>query len=303
MVFFNNITYNIKVANKFFYLKERNSFKLPKCCLNGWINKNMLKTLYKNKNMIFSLALSDFKKRFSGSYFGLTWMFIQPFVTVFIYFLVFQVGFRSIPPVDAPYILWFIPGIVPWFFFSEGIICGTNCLSEYSYLVKKMVFHVEFLPIIKMISCMMVHIIFILIMFLIFLLYGYAPSIIWLQIIYYSIATLVYASAIVYFTSSIYVFFRDISQFVTISLQIGMWLTPIMWAPQMLAGAPEWLEAVLKINPFYYIVAGFRDTLLTQNYFWQRPLNTIYFWAITIVLILQGFRLFAKLRPHFSDVL
>lgn len=267
------------------------------------MNDNILKTLYQNKTVVFSLALSDFKKRFSGSYFGLAWMFVQPLVTVFIYFLVFQVGFRSIPPVDAPYILWFIPGIVPWFFLSEAVTSGTNCLTEYSYLVKKMMFRVDFLPIIKAISCMMIHLVFILIMFIAFLLYGYAPSAIWFQIIYYSIASLVYALAIIYFTSSIYVFFKDIAQLVTISLQIGMWLTPIMWAPQMLDGSPEWLDSALKINPFYYIVAGFRDTLLTHSYFWERPLNTIYFWAFTITLIILGYKVFSKLRPHFSDIL
>lgn len=263
----------------------------------------LLKTLCSNKLIITSLSISDFKKRFVGSYFGLAWMFVQPLTTVFIYFLVFQVGFKSTPPVDAPYILWFIPGIVPWFFFSEAVISGTNCLSEYSYLVKKMMFNVELLPIIKIFSCLLVHFVFIMIMLIVFLLYGYLPSFLWIQIIYYTIAAFLYATAIVYFTCSIYVFFKDISQFVNILLQIGIWFTPIMWAPVMLEGAPEWLESFLKINPFYYIVAGYRDSLLMNNYFWERPLNTFYFWSITIFLFIMGYRFFMKLRPHFADVL
>ena len=110
--------------------------------------------LYQKRTMVWDLAKADFKKRFVGSYFGVAWMFVQPIVTVLIYFFVFQMGFRSVPPVpDTPYLLWLIPGIVPWFYFSEVLNLGTNCLQEYNYLVKKVVFRVEILPLIKLLSC------------------------------------------------------------------------------------------------------------------------------------------------------
>ncbi len=65
-------------------------------------------------------------------------MFLQPMATVLVYFFVFQMGFKSVPPVpDYPYVLWLIPGIVPWFYFSEVLNMGTGCLQEYNYLVKK----------------------------------------------------------------------------------------------------------------------------------------------------------------------
>lgn len=98
-------------------------------------------------------------------------------------------------------------------------------------------------------------------------------------------------------------FFRDMAQIVGILMQFGMWLTPIMWAPEMFPNHSKWLEQVLKINPVYYIVNGYRDSLLTNNLFWQRPLNTIYFWAVTVLLLIANLRIYMKLRPHFSDVL
>ena len=70
--------------------------------------------------MIVELAKADFRKRFVGSYFGVVWMFVQPIVTILIYFCIFQLGFKSTPPVpDTPYVLWLVPGIIPWFFFQE----------------------------------------------------------------------------------------------------------------------------------------------------------------------------------------
>ena len=110
--------------------------------------------IIRKRKLIWDLSKADFRKRFVGSYFGIVWMFIQPMVTVLIYFFVFQIGLKSVPPVPGvPYVLWLIPGIVPWFFFSEALNNLTGCLQEYHYLVKKVVFQVEILPIIKLLSC------------------------------------------------------------------------------------------------------------------------------------------------------
>lgn len=176
-------------------------------------------------------------------------------------------------------------------------------MFEYGFLVKRRVFNVELLPVIKTFSCFLVHVIFLSITLIVFLLYGRIPTFGWLQLIYYSFAAITFSLSIVYFTSGINVFFRDMAQIVGILMQFGMWFTPIMWAPEMFPNHPKWLEQVLKINPVYYIVNGYRDSLLTNDLFWQRPLNTIYFWAVTVLLLIANLRIYMKLRPHFSDVL
>ena len=77
--------------------------------------------IIKNSKIVLNLAISDFKKRFVGSYFGIIWMFVQPLATVLVYTLIFQVGFKSVPPVPGvSYVIWLIPGIVPWFYFQEA---------------------------------------------------------------------------------------------------------------------------------------------------------------------------------------
>lgn len=93
------------------------------------------------------------------------------------------------------------------------------------------------------------------------------------------------------------------AQIVGIALQFGMWMTPIMWDPTMFKDFPVKVEKIMKLNPVYYVVVGYRDSILRGNYFFERPGLTIYFWAVTIVLLFIGLRLFNKLRPHFSDVL
>lgn len=263
-----------------------------------------IREIIKNRNLIWELGKADFKKRFVGSYFGIVWMFVQPVVTVLIYFMIFQLGFKSVPPVPGvPYVLWLVPGIVPWFYFNEGLNAGTNCLPEYHYLVKKVVFNVEILPVIKLVSSLIVHAIFICIMIAMFFCYGKLPMATWIQILYYSFAVSVLILALSYFTAAINVFFKDMAQIVSICLQFGMWLTPIMWDPLMFPNRPAWLEPLLKINPTYYIAAGYRDSMLSGNWFWQRPTLSVYYWIVTLVLLFIGLRVFRRLRPHFSDVL
>ena len=221
---------------------------------------SLLEEIIRKRRMIWDLSKADFRKRFVGSYFGIVWMFVQPMVTVLIYFLIFQVGMKSVPPIPgAPYVLWLVPGIVPWFFFSETLNCITSCLQEYHYLVKKVVFQVEILPIIKLLSCLLVHGFFILIMLLMFGIYRWNVFFTWVQLLYYSLAASLLALGIGYFTSAVNVFFKDMAQIVSICLQFGMWLTPIMYHESMFADKAPWAVTLLKLNPFYYISAGYRD--------------------------------------------
>lgn len=265
---------------------------------------SLLKEIVTRRKLIWDLAKADFKKRFVGSYFGMVWMFVQPLVTVLIYFFIFQLGFKSVPPVPGvPYVLWLVPGIVPWFFYSEALNCITGCLQEYSYLVKKVVFQVEILPVIKLISCLLVHGFFLLIMLIMALCFGKLPMATWIQILYYSFAASMLALAFGYLTSAIHVFFKDMAQIVSICLQFGMWLSPIMYQENMFSADYPWIVTVLKLNPFYYIVAGYRDSILTGNWFWERPTLTVYFWVVTLVIGFAGLKVFKRLRPHFSDVL
>lgn len=260
--------------------------------------------MLEKRKLIWDLGKADFRKRFVGSYFGIVWMFIQPVVTVVIYAVIFGIGFKSPPPVPGvSYVTWLVPGIVPWFFFGEALNSITNCLQEYSYLVKKVVFKVEILPVIKLVSCLLVHGFFVLIMIGMYLVSGRFPMITWIQVLYYTFAASMLALGLGYFASAVNVFFKDMAQIVSICLQFGIWLTPIMYHESMFTGKVPAMETLFKLNPFYYIVTGYKDSMITGNWFWERPTLTLYYWVVTGIVMAVGLKMFKKLRPHFSDVL
>ncbi|MCD8013780.1 MAG: ABC transporter permease [Lachnospiraceae bacterium] len=260
--------------------------------------------IFRNRRMIYKLAKNDFRKKFAGSYFGVIWAFVQPVVTVLVYWFVFEVGFRSSDTsIPVPFLLYLVAGIVPWFFFQDAWTGGTNVLTEYSYLVKKIVFQIQVLPVVKMISALFVHLFFVCFIIILYCFYGYYPDGYYVQLVYYSCGLLLLTLGLSYATSAVTVLFRDLSQVVAIVLQVGVWFTPIMWvAENRLVNYPL-LAKLLKLNPIYYVVAGYRDALIYKNWFWERPLWTVYFWCFTAGVLVMGLLIFRRLRVHFADVL
>jgi lipopolysaccharide transport system permease protein/teichoic acid transport system permease protein len=242
----------------------------------------------------------DFRQRYLGSYLGILWAFIQPTITVLIFWFVFQVGFKAMPVDNFPFILWLVCGMFPWFFFSECIQSASTSILESSFLVKKIVFRVELLPIVKIVSALVVHIFFVGILFLMFAIYGYSVSIYNLQIVYYFFAMMCLALGISWLTSALTVFMRDVGQFVAMIMQFGFWATPIFWSLNMV---PEEYHEILKLNPVYYFVEGYRNSFIYHEWFWQNWELTLQYWIITLAAMFIGAICFKKLRPHFADVL
>lgn len=263
--------------------------------------------VYESRKLIARLSVNDFKTKFAGSYLGIIWAFVQPVITILVYWFVFEKGMKPAAIRDAagtevPYVLWLIAGMVPWFFFSDALSGGTRALLDYSYLVKKVVFKIDILPIVKIVSAVFVHLFFLAFAVLLYTLYGYYPDVYTLQVLYYSICLFVLVMGISYLTSAVVVFFRDLNQVINIVLQVGVWVTPIMWNIDTMNISPV-LKNLLKLNPLYYIVQGYRDAFIGKVAFFERWELTIYFWVVTIVFVVLGTHVFKKLRMHFADVL
>lgn len=259
-----------------------------------------MKVLWDKRKLVFDLAKADFKKRFVGSYLGVFWIFVQPVVSIVIYYCVFQLGFKSNPTADVPYVVWLLPGIIPWFFFNEAVMNGTTSMTTYQHLVKKMVFPIKVIPMVRILASLFIHFIFVGVMFVVMLLFGMKPNLWWFQYIYYMVCNLMLITGIVYLLSALNVFIKDVGQLVNIFLQIGFWLAPIMYDVSIM---PEIFQKLIALNPFQYIVVGGRECFIEQIGFWEKPMETLYFWVVTLVLFVIGSKVFDKFEKHFVDVL
>jgi lipopolysaccharide transport system permease protein/teichoic acid transport system permease protein len=249
---------------------------------------------------LWELIQKELKLRYLGSFLGVFWAFIQPAITLFIFWFVFEIGFRVVPVGNVPFVPWLMCGMIPWFFLSDSIAAATLAVKDNAFLVKKMVFRVSMLPVVKIGAAFFVHIVFVGILLAVFIAYGRYPTLYWLQIPYYVIASLILVCGISWLTASLVVFLPDIGQLTVMVLQFLFWLTPIFWQPSML---PEQYVKILWLNPFFYIVQGYRNALIEQRWFWQDSMQSGIFWLIAILTLVMGAVVFRRLRPHFADVL
>lgn len=261
--------------------------------------------LWQSRKLIWKLAKNDFKKRYAGSYLGIVWAMAQPVVTVVMYWIVFDKVFDTRSQlvssgVKVPYVLYLTAGLVPWFYFSEAITQGTMALVEYNYLVKKVVFNISILPIIKVIAATFIHAFFVVVLLIVSIGYGYYPTVYTLQLIYYSFCMFLLVLGMSYLTCALVVFIRDLQQIINIALQIGMWATPILWSIEMLT---DNMKTIFKLNPLVYIVNGYRSAIYEKVWFWEHFYSSTYFWIFTISLFCIGTLIFRKMRVHFADVL
>lgn len=257
--------------------------------------------LFGNGPLLFSLVRIEFVRAYLGSYLGLVWEFVQPISFMLVIWLVFEIGFRSMPiEGDTPFFLWLMAGMLPWFYFANALSSITMAVVNHRFLVKKVAFRVSILPLIPLGSTLIQHAVLIVFMMLVFMSYGYQPSIYWLQLPFYVLFISLFLLGLGWLTSSLRVFVKDVENVIAVVVQFGFWFTPIIWSISMV---PPAYMTYIKLNPMYYIVQGYRDVFINHIWFWERPIMSLYFLGLTVFLLFFGALTFKRLRPHFGDVL
>ncbi|HOF17325.1 MAG TPA: ABC transporter permease [Phycisphaerae bacterium] len=262
-----------------------------------------LRGLHEDRRVIAQLTRRDFQTRYLGSYLGLVWAFVQPAVTIAIFWFVFEVGLRQRGVSGEPFVLFLVSGLIPWFFFADALSGATTAVLQNDFLVKNVVFRVSVLPIVRVLCALFIHAFFLCVLVGLFALYGRWPDAYSLQVLYYSAGAAVLLLGLGWGLSAVGPFVRDLPHLVNVVVQLGFWLTPIVWNFEFVERKSRLIATLLKLNPMFYVVRGYRDALVTKVWFWQHPWGTAYFWCVTGAVFVLGATVFRRLRPHFADVL
>lgn len=254
------------------------------------------------KNQIFKLAKADLVKTYRGAALGWMWAVIKPAVTIFVYWFAFSVGLRAGKDVNGfPYFLWIVAGVVPWFYISEMITGGTECIRRYSYLVTKMKFPVATIPTFINLSKFSIHAMLIFITIVIFRIFGYTPDIYLLQLPFYMLLTFIFLNFWGLFSSLLGVISKDYANLVRSFMTALFWLSGIMWNPSNVKNAV--VKKILNLNPVTFLVNGYRNCFINKVWFWEQPKRLIYFGIIVLILLVLAIAIYKKLRKDIPDVL
>ncbi|PYZ92597.1 Teichoic acid translocation permease TagG [Salipaludibacillus keqinensis] len=262
---------------------------------------HLLKEQYANLGLIFRMSAYDVKSQYQMHYLGALWQFLTPAVQIFVYWFVFGIGIRGGAPVgEIPFFVWLLCGLIPWFFIGPSLVQGSNSIYTKINLVSKMKFPVSILPTITIISKSTNFYIMLVILTGIIYLSGINPGIYLLQLPYYLLCLYAFLFAFTILASTISIIIRDFQLFLQSMMRLLFFLTPILWEPSRM---PEIYHQILKLNPFYYLIFGFRDTFLGQGWFYEDLTYMLYFWLLTLLILLVGAIMHFKFRKKFIDFL
>ena len=259
-----------------------------------------LRLLYNRRTLITAMAARELRVQYAGSSLGLLWTLIHPVVMITVFWFVFSVGFKAKPLNDVPFVVWLTAGLAPWYIFSDIISGSTGIIVAHAHLVKKTLFSSQLLPLVKMLSSLATHGIFMAVLLVLLIFQRMPISLYYLQALYYLFCLLTLSLGIAWGLAALNVFIRDVAQLVAVALQIAFWVTPIFWDISIMT--PK-VQRLLKLNPAYYIVQGYRESFITFQPFWSHPLHTAYYWLIALSTLVGGAYIFRKLKPQFPDVL
>ncbi len=263
---------------------------------------NELFTLYRHRQLIAALTARDLKARYRGSNLGFFWSLANPLLLLGVYTLVFTVFFPQ-KVVEGPYPLFLFAGILPWTFFSAAVLESTTSVSGNAGLIKKVMFPAEALPLV-VVSSHLVH--FALAMPILLVATGafaiagqiaiyptilLVPVLMVLQTLFVAGCAMTIASASV--------LFRDLRDIITNLMQLGFFITPIIYQIDNIHSRP--LRALLRLNPMTPFVVSYQDIL----FFGHLPglADTFLMIAYAVASLALGFTVFERLRDVLAEAI
>ena len=262
---------------------------------------NELRTLYRHRQLIAALTARDLKARYRGSILGYFWSLANPLLLLAVYTLVFTKFFPQ--QVVQPYPLFLFSGILPWTFFSAAILESTSSISANAGLIKKVMFPAEALPLVVVLS----HLVHFLLAIPILLAAIGAYTLMGqfefnLTILLVPVLMLLqtmFVAGIAMTVSSAAVLFRDLRDIVANLMQLGFFVTPIIYLIDRIESRP--LRALLRVNPMTPFVVAYQDIF----FFGRMPnlSDSVLIVTYACVSLTMGFFVFDRLRDTLAEAL
>jgi teichoic acid transport system permease protein len=254
------------------------------------------------RKQIFQLAAIDLVKTYRGSALGWLWAVIKPSVTIFVYWFAFSIGLRAGNSVNGfPFFLWLVAGIIPWFYMQEMLTQGSTTLKRYDYLVTKIRFPVSTISTFVSVSKLYVHLALLMIVVVLFVLWGYPIDMYLLQLPVYVVLMFVFFTLWSLFASMLSAMSKDFANVVSSFVMAIFWVSGIMWDVNKINN--PLLAKLLLFNPVTFFATGYRNVFIYKRWFFQDTF-ALFAFAVTLA-VMAGLALytFHRLRRDIADAL
>lgn len=254
------------------------------------------KEVYLYHELLAFLIWRDIKIRYRQTLLGGMWAILQPFITMLVFTFIFHriAGVKSDGP---PYPLFAYAGLAPWTFFSTSVTQSSNSLIANHQLVSKVYFPRIFIPL-GAIGALLMDLVLSLTMFAgMMVYYHWAPTrdLLWLPV--FMLAAVLTAAGAGLTLSALNVSFRDVKYAVPFLVQIGLFVTPVIYPARYLSH--RW-QILMGLNPMAGVVIGFRHALLGSEADWGVIGLSL---GVSVFLFIFGLLIFRRMENRFADIL
>lgn len=252
--------------------------------------------LWQHRELVQLLTYRQIAGRYKQMLLGGLWAVLEPLATLALMTVVFGAVLR-VDTNGFPYPVFAFAGLIPWLLFSRATQAIAGSLQENMALLSKVYFPRLILPMVALFRELFDSLITVAILIILAAVYGFFPSWKYLLILPALAMVGLGAAAIGLWVAALMVRLRDIRPLLTIVLQAGMYLTPILYSPSMV---PDRFMPLYQLNPMYWAVELFRWILLGQDFY----LTPSFYVAmgLTLVLLVTGLLVFSVYEKVTVDV-
>lgn len=245
------------------------------------------------KELIKNLVISDLKTKYSSSVLGFAWSMLNPLLMMLVLYFVFSNVFKT---TQEHFALYLLIGITAWRFFALGTSVAMSSIVGKASLVTKIFIPREILTLSTVLSAFISSLLEFLVLIPLLVIFGVIPSLTiiifpFLHILFFPI---VYGISLA--LASLYVYYRDMNQIWDVLIQIGFFLSPIVYPLTLI---PENYRYYYMLNPITRLIEMYRGVLLYGRLPGFMDLVIVIFSGI--VLLILGSLLFSKLSSRFAE--
>ncbi len=220
----------------------------------------MMRTLVTHAKLLSAITRVELSKKYAGSVLGAAWLVLQPALLLSVYLFVYLVVFKMRFPgfSSLGYVLYVFTGLIPYMATIDAITSGSVSIKQNIHLVKNVMLPIELVPVRAVLVASIGQAVGIGVILIVSALNGsLSVHILWLPLVWGLHLLMLFG--MVWILSSVAVALPDISYFINLFLFLLMWVSPIGFTPDMV---PKEMAAALYLNPVYYLVEMYRDSLL-----------------------------------------
>ncbi len=254
-----------------------------------------LRKLALASDVLVSWTVREIKVRYADTYLGVAWILVYPALWVVLFSLLFGRLVR-VPVNGAPYPLFVLSGLAPWFFFSNAVTNAVSSLQNNANLITKIYFPREILPFASVMVGLLDLCLYMFLLIGLLAWYRMTPGPVILLLIPIVLLLACFTLGLSLLASRLALFRRDVQLLIPMALQFLMYCVPVFYPATIV---PAKYRALYLLNPLAALLDAFRGIVVYNSWPDWRAVSVA--GALALALLAFAYFDFKKAEPEFAD--